>query len=104
MVTPLSVLTEQERAQAMAHFGVLQPFLEGQVELRQLAQQHQLAPRTLRRWVHRYTTEGLAGLVRQRRGDRGGRRRLPAELQQCLEGLALQIPPAERRGHSPPGV
>jgi putative transposase len=93
MGTPLSALTAQERAQAMARFGVVQPFLEGQVGLRQLAQQHQLALRTLRRWVHRYTTEGLAGLVRQRRSDRGGRRRLPAELQQCLEGLALQTPP-----------
>ena len=38
-------------------------------------------------------TEGLAGLVRQRRTDRGGRRRLPAELHQCIEGLALQTPP-----------
>jgi hypothetical protein len=28
MVTPISALTEQERAQAMARFGVLQPFLE----------------------------------------------------------------------------
>lgn len=115
MVTPLSALTAQERAQAMARFGVLQPFLEGQVELRQLAQQHQLALRTLRRWVQRYTTEGLAGLVRQRRSDRGGRRRLPAELHQCLEGLALQTPPlsiavihrqvcalAHQRGITPP--
>jgi putative transposase len=93
MATPLSVLTEQEHAQAMMRFGVLQPFLEGHVELRQLAQHHQLALRTLRRWVHRYTTEGLAGLVRQRRSDRGGRRRLPAELHQCLEGLALQTLP-----------
>jgi putative transposase len=74
MVTPLSALTEQERAQAMARFNVLQPFLEDEVELRQLAQQQQLALRTLRRWVQRYTTEGLAGLVRQRRptvGDVG---------------------------------
>jgi putative transposase len=93
MVTPLSALTEQEREQAMARFGVLQPFLEDAVELRQLAQQQQLALRTLRRWVHRYTTEGLAGLVRQRRTDRGGHRRLPAELHQCIEGLALQAPP-----------
>jgi putative transposase len=77
----------------MARFGVLQPFLEDDVELRQLAQQHQLAPRTLRRWVQRYTTEGLAGLVRQRRTNRGGHRRLPAELHQCIEGLALQTPP-----------
>ena len=89
MVTLLNALTEQERAQAMARFGVLQLFLEDHVELRQLAQQHQLAPRTLRRWVQRYTTEGLAGLVRQRRTDRGGRRRLSADLHQCIGGLAL---------------
>ena len=93
MGTRLSHLTEQERAQAMERFRVLRPFLEYHVELASIAHQHQRSLRTLRRWVQRYQTEGLAGLVRQRRTDRGGRRRLPTELRQCVEGLALQTPP-----------
>jgi putative transposase len=93
MTTLLSQLTEAERAQAMARFQVLRPFLEGQVELTAIAREHPLSLRTLRRWVQRYDTEGLAGLVRQRRTDRGRPRRLTPALYQCIEGLALQTPP-----------
>jgi len=93
MTTLLSHLTEAERAQAMARFQVLRPFLEGQVELTAIAREHPLSLRTLRRWVQRYDTEGLAGLVRQRRTDRGRPRRLSPALHQCVEGLALQTPP-----------
>jgi putative transposase len=93
MTILLSQLTEAERAQTMARFQVLRPFLEGQVELTAIARQHSLSLRTLRRWAQRYDTEGLAGLVRQRRTDRGRPRRLSPELYQCVEGLALQTPP-----------
>ena len=93
MATPLSELTEQERAHAIERFNVLRPFLEEHVELRHIAHQHQLSRRTLRRWLQRYDTEGLAGLIRKRRADRGGRRRLSSTLQQFVEGLALQTPP-----------
>jgi putative transposase len=93
MTTLLSQLTETERARAMAHFQVLRPFLEGHVELTSLAHQHSLSLRTLQRWVRRYDAEGLAGLVRKRRLDRGRHRRLSPALHQCVEGLALQRPP-----------
>jgi putative transposase len=56
------------------------------------ANRHQLSPRTLQRWLYRYHTEGLAGLGRKRRTDRGKHRRLPPELHQLIEGLALQSP------------
>jgi putative transposase len=92
MMTLLSQLTEAERAQAMARFQVLRPFLEGHVESTSIAREHPLSPRTLRRWVQRYHTEGLAGLVRQRRTDRCRHRRLSPALHQCVEGLALQTP------------
>jgi putative transposase len=48
--------------------------------------------RTLERWAQRYRTEGLAGLARQPRADRGTRK-FPAELIGLVEGLALQRPP-----------
>ena len=93
MVTPLSELPEQERAQAVERFHVLRPFLEEDVSLLQIAHQHQVSLRTLRRWIKRYHIEGLPGLIRKRRADRGERRRLPSYLQQLVEGLALQTPP-----------
>jgi putative transposase len=93
MVTPLSELTEQERAQAVERFHVLRPFLEEDISLLQIASQQQVSLRTLRRWIQRYHIEGLPGLIRKRRADRGERRRLPSYLQQLVEGLALQTPP-----------
>jgi transposase-like protein len=69
MVTPLTQLTEPERAQALERFHLLRPFLEGQVGLLAIAQQHHRSLRTLRRWVRRYETEGLTGLVRKRLSD-----------------------------------
>ena len=93
MVTPLSELTEQERAQAVERFHVLRPFLEEDIPLLQIASQQQVSLRTLRRWIQRYHIEGLPGLIRKRRADRGERRRLPSYLQQFVEGLALQTPP-----------
>ena len=46
----------------------------------------------MQRWLHRYRTDGLAGLARTRRADRG-QRRLAPELQQLIEGLVLRTPP-----------
>ena len=93
MVLPLTNFTEQERTRAMKRFEVLQPVLEGREPLLTVARRHQLSSRTLHRWLQRYHTEGFAGLGRKRRTDRGTHRRLPSELHQCIEGLALQRPP-----------
>ncbi len=88
----LSRFSDAERQQAMKHFAVIRPFLEDGVPLPTLAQQHGLALRTLRRWVARYRTHGLVGLLRKPRSDQGQRRRLAAEFQHVIEGLALRTP------------
>jgi putative transposase len=88
----LTSFSDAERQQAMEHFAVIQPFLEDGVPLPTLAEQHGLALRTLRRWVARYRTHGLVGLLRKPRGDQGQRRRLAAEFQHVIEGLALRTP------------
>jgi putative transposase len=85
----LTALSEAERDQALARFRVLQPFLDGQLALREIAGQRDLKLRTLQRWAKRYQEQGLAGLARQPRSDRG-QRRIDPELRQLIEGLALQ--------------
>jgi len=77
MATPLSALTDQERAQAVARFEIVRPFFHEHIPLTQMARQHRLPLRTLTRWVQRYRAEGLAGLVRKRRRDHGHHRLLP---------------------------
>jgi putative transposase len=88
----LSAPAETQRAQALLHFRLIRPFLEDGVPLTQIASVHQLSVRTLRRWVRQYRVDGLAGLSRAARKDRGHRRSLTPHLQQVIEGLALQTP------------
>lgn len=83
---------ESQRAQALEQFRLISPFLEGRVPLPRIASTHQLCLRTLKRWVGRYKSYGLAGLIRATRKDRGQMRSTTPELQKIVEGLALQTP------------
>jgi putative transposase len=77
---------------ALEQFYWLRPVLEEGVPLQRLARERGVALRTAQRWLQRYRTSGLAGLSHQRRADRGRRRRLPGDLQQLIEALALSKP------------
>ena len=89
---PLVSLTEAQRLEALKRFHLLRPFLEDGVPLTHVATQHQIQIRTLRRWVAQYRSFGLVGLVRRPRNDQGQRRAVSPDLQQVIEGLALQKP------------
>ncbi len=47
----------------------------------------------MRRWAACYQQQGLVGLARKSRADRGKHRRCVPELVRLIEGLALQAPP-----------
>lgn len=88
--TPAPVqLSDPERQEALARYRVVQPYLEGQASLTVIARRETVTLRTLQRWVAYLRTQGLAGLARKRRADRG-QRRLPSDLVRLVEGLALQ--------------
>jgi putative transposase len=89
---PGVALSDAERTTALARFRLLQPALEAGVPLTELAAAEGMALRTLERWCSRYRQDGLAGLARQPRSDRG-QRHLPDALVQLVEGLALRRPP-----------
>src|SRR6266436_10277278 len=76
----LAACTEEERHEAMGRFAVLRPHLHAGVPLRSVP-----------RWLARYRATGVAGLVRAPRSDTG-HRKLPAELVEVIEGLALRKP------------
>jgi putative transposase len=111
---PLNDLSEAERALAFERFEILRPSLEEGVPLARLARDRGIAFRTAQRWASLYRREGLVGLSRKGRSDRG-KRHLSDTLRQAIEGLALKNPPlsaasvhrqaitlAERLGESPP--
>jgi putative transposase len=88
----LTQLTPQKRSLALERFKLLQPYLEAGVPLAQLAREQNLPLRTLQHWSQQYRNEGLSGLVRKARRDANTHRVLTPELQQLIEGLALQKP------------
>ncbi len=88
----LTELTETEREQALFRFRLIQPFLEEDVPLTKIAAHSTESIATLRRWVQRYRKNGLTGLVRQQRGDKGVPRKIVEDTKRLIEGLALSNP------------
>ncbi|MGH9223600.1 MAG: Mu transposase C-terminal domain-containing protein [Acidimicrobiales bacterium] len=94
----LTELDDSARASAMACYdAVLRPHLEHGVPLTNAAEAAGVPLRTAQRWLARYRSGGLAALARQSRVDRG-QRKLPAELQSLIEGMALRRPPLSAAG------
>ncbi len=89
---PLVALTAAQRDAAMARYALLRPALEAGVPLARLAREAGIPLRTAQRWAGAYRRQGLAGLARRARADRGRSRGIPAPLRQLIEGLALQRP------------
>jgi len=88
----LGEVSEQERIRALERFALLRPCLEEGVSLAQIARTHGIALKNVQRWMQQYRREGLVGLARRRRSDRGKRRGIPLECVHLIEGLALQRP------------
>jgi putative transposase len=70
---PLTELDEQERAQVLRRWSVLRPVVQDDVPLAVAARDAGVPLRTAQRWLARYRSSGLAGLVRTSRSDRGTR-------------------------------
>lgn len=99
----LTELTDAQRTEALKQFHVIRPSLEEGVPLTRIATEHQLQLRTLRRWVQRYRADGLRGLIRPVRKDKGKKRAVTVELQQLVEGLAFAEATTNHRHHSTRG-
>ena len=84
-------MTAAERNSAYARFQIIRPFLEQGVPLSRIARQKNIPLRTMQHWLSQYRMAGLSGLGRRRRKDKGSRR-LGTNLQQIIEGFALQTP------------
>jgi putative transposase len=84
-------LTDAQRRDALARHAILRPHLDDGVPLSTVSREHGIPLRTLERWCCHFRTDGLNGLARQPRRDRG-QRHLPAALVHLIEGLALGRP------------
>ena len=105
----LAALTEAQRQQAMARFAVLRSHLHEGIPLSEVARTAGVPLRSVQRWLARYRAAGLVGLARAQRSDTG-QRKLPADLVQVIEGMALahvighlaDIVAVIEGGHAPP--
>jgi putative transposase len=87
--TPLAALPPDERTRALERYKILQPYVEHGTLLTHVSHHHGMPLRTVQRWLAQYRHNGLAGLARRRRRDRGHQRGLRPELKQIIKGLAF---------------
>ena len=90
-LSSLGELDAAARALAWRRWNVLLPAVHEHVPLARAASTAGIPLRTAQRWLSRYRSDGLAGLARAPRGDRGVRRTHP-ELVTLIEGLAVSTP------------
>ena len=76
---------------AIERYRTLEPHLIDGIPLADLARAVTVSERTLQRWLARYRSEGLAGLARISRADRG-RLHLPDHLVALIRDLAIKRP------------
>jgi hypothetical protein len=69
----LTELSEEERKIAYERFEMLRPCLEEGVSQAEIARSKPVSLKTIQRWVRQYRKEGLVGLARRHRSDRGKR-------------------------------
>ena len=77
---------------AFARFRHLKPYLEDEVPIARLAKSAGIGERTLRRWLARYLADGIDGLERRPRADKGCRRAISPELEALVREQAAKRP------------
>lgn len=78
---------------ATQKFYIIQPYLEDEVSLPKIAKHHDIGLSTLKKWIQRYQLNGLEGLKRKQRSDKGIRQKISIELEALVEALVLRKPP-----------
>lgn len=86
-------MSKKHPLSALERFQIIQPFLENEVPLPKIANHYGYNISTLKRWITTYKNEGLGGLERKKRSDKGKRQLISRELEQLTEALILNKPP-----------
>lgn len=87
----LSDLSEPELEFALERLALLKPFLDHGVPLPRISEDSGISLRTLRRWAAYYRAEGIAGLTRRERSDKG-KSGVPEEVRTLVRLLAVSSP------------
>ena len=82
--------SKAQQNKPLHRYKIIQPFLQGEQALDNICNNHSISLRTVRRWIADYKKQGLQGLTKKLRKDKGTRRVCSLEIQQLIEGLYLQ--------------
>lgn len=92
----LTELSEEERENATQKYQIIEPYLHSEQTLKIIAENKSIPIRTLSLWVKKYRAQGLVGLARRSRCDKGSPRQYEATLQKAIEGIYLKKPMLSR--------
>lgn len=79
-------------SRALERFAKIRPCVEEGVSQAEVARAHGVSSSTVQRWIKRYREQGLVGLAREERADRGHSRDLSKEEIELIEGFYLSRP------------
>lgn len=85
-------MDRQQASSAFEKFRIVRPHLEEKVPLSKLEKLHGISSSTLKRWSRDYKENGLTGLERKQRTDKGERKLISRELEELVEALRLAKP------------
>lgn len=84
--------TDDERDIAIQKYKIIEPYLNDEQTLKLVAENKSISIRTLGLWVKKYREQGLLGLARRTRCDKGLPRQYESSLQKTIEGIYLKKP------------
>ena len=85
-------MNEQERDFAEQKYKMIAPFLNKTSSLKRISEKRCVPIRTLNLWLKKYRDNGLKGLARKTRSDKGNPRIYSEELKKRIEGTSLKNP------------
>lgn len=88
----LAQLTDAARDNATQKYKIIEPYINDEQTLKVIAENKSIPVRTLGLWVKKYREQGLVGLARQSRCDKGLPRQYESPLQKTIEGIYLKKP------------
>lgn len=86
----LTNFSEQQRIDAMKKYKIIEPYLNKQETIKEIAIKNKVPTRTLYRWVQKYEHDGLVGLIRKTRTD-FEQIRVSEEVRQKYRRIRIEI-------------
>ena len=96
-INSIAELTESQRQDAHKKYQLIEPYLNGSINLNEISKNRNIPTRTLNLWLKKYRQNGLLGLARRPRKDKGNTRNYDKNLVEIIEGLYFKNPALSRK-------